>query len=228
MREADVWLPGATVHLVKPQSKLPWPAADLHVVNYDILQRHTESLMELRARALVLDESQYIKNPAAKRTKAALALSKEALWQGAHVLLLTGTPVLNRPVELVTQMEALGVKLAGLSSSSFKERYCGPVTFPVKGGKTITKYDGAFFTLLPILLWSSDSGRVRSFIRRIECRRAAVAPLLRALVPAAPQARRSGRSAAQAVRADGGGAFRRGHGQVQAQAAGAGGGGEEG
>lgn len=164
VREAAVWLPGAAVHLVKPQSKLPWPAADLHVVNYDILQRHTESLMELRARALVLDESQYIKNPAAQRTDAALALSKEALRQGAHVLLLTGTPVLNRPVELVTQMEALGVTLAGLSSFSFKERYCGPATITVKG-RTIKTYDGAFFTLLPILLWSSDSGRVRSFIQ---------------------------------------------------------------
>ena len=84
-----------------------------------------------------MDESHYAKNPAAKRTKAILKLS-EAVPADGLVLLLTGTPILNRPVELVTQLKILG-KLEEVAPTptkgrrdaksyefSFKFRYCGP------------------------------------------------------------------------------------------------------
>ena len=77
------------------------------MLNYDILDAHRERLAERGLRALVLDESHYVKNPGAGRTKAAIALS-EGLPADALRLALTGTPVLNRPEELVTQLRALG------------------------------------------------------------------------------------------------------------------------
>jgi SWI/SNF-related matrix-associated actin-dependent regulator 1 of chromatin subfamily A len=77
------------------------------VVNYDILEAHSQRLAAIGLRALILDESHYVKNPRARRTKAAIELSsrlpKDALRFG-----LTGTPILNRPEELVSQLRVLG------------------------------------------------------------------------------------------------------------------------
>ena len=62
--------------------------------------------MGRQPKALILDESHYVKNPGARRTKAALKLAG-ALPRDALRLALTGTPVLNRPEELVAQLRVL-------------------------------------------------------------------------------------------------------------------------
>jgi SWI/SNF-related matrix-associated actin-dependent regulator of chromatin subfamily A-like protein 1 len=77
------------------------------VLNYDILEAHSQTLGERELRALVLDESHYVKNPGARRTKATLELA-ERLAPDALRLALTGTPILNRAEELVPQLRALG------------------------------------------------------------------------------------------------------------------------
>ena len=144
-REAASWLPGRRVHIVQASSREPWPVdAALIVINYDIVSRHVDELTALRPAALVLDESQYIKSEEAKRSQAALKLAADARARGALVLLLSGTPVLNRPLELVTQMVALGVRVANLSPLAFKNRYCDPREVRVPGRAfSITSFAGA-------------------------------------------------------------------------------------
>jgi SNF2 family DNA or RNA helicase len=121
-REFGTWLPGRTVTIVSgTKNGAGLPEADVTVINYDIL---TSWLTELKGRgfkALILDESHYVKNAKAKRTKAAKALAE----QTDTVLLLTGTPVLNRPSELISQLEILGV-LDGVFGGfwPFAKRYC--------------------------------------------------------------------------------------------------------
>jgi SNF2 family DNA or RNA helicase len=77
------------------------------VVSYDVLHRWIEPLGRRPPRALILDESHFCKNPAARRTRAAQAIAA-ALAPDAFVLLLTGTPIVNRPAELGAQLEILG------------------------------------------------------------------------------------------------------------------------
>lgn len=104
LREAERWLPSRSARTVDRQGI---PDADLTVVSYNALHEVAGAFSERPLRALVLDESHYCKNSSARRTQAALKVS-EALEADAMVLLLTGTPVVNRPEELVSQLRVLG------------------------------------------------------------------------------------------------------------------------
>ncbi len=110
-RETHIWLPNRTVAVLDGRTDVSWAGdaeeADIVVLNYDILEAHLARLAGRGLRALILDESHYVKNPRARRTKAALELA-ERLPTDALRFGLTGTPILNRPEELVAQLRILG------------------------------------------------------------------------------------------------------------------------
>ncbi len=100
-------------------------AADITIVNYDILPARLDELRALAPRALVLDESHYCKNAAAKRTQAAQRLAAAVPREGL-VLALTGTPVMNRPPELIAQLRIIGRLGDFGSGAQFGRRFRGP------------------------------------------------------------------------------------------------------
>ncbi|HEX2070080.1 MAG TPA: DEAD/DEAH box helicase [Thermoleophilaceae bacterium] len=110
-REAGIWLPERRVAVLEGRTGATWDAAaeqaEILVLNYDILEAHLSRLLDIGPRALILDESHYVKNPRAGRTKAALELAG-GLPDDALRLALTGTPILNRPDELIAQLRVLG------------------------------------------------------------------------------------------------------------------------
>jgi SWI/SNF-related matrix-associated actin-dependent regulator 1 of chromatin subfamily A len=118
-REAERWLPGRRVEVLEGKSA-GYEGADIVVVNYDVLGKHAETLKALGIEAIVLDESQYAKNRKAKRTR----LCKD-LAQGVSVrLLLSGTPLLSRPEEIISQLDIMG-RLDDLGGFwHFARRYC--------------------------------------------------------------------------------------------------------
>ncbi|WP_320669277.1 DEAD/DEAH box helicase [Patulibacter defluvii] len=110
-REAARWLPQRTVAVLHGRDPAQWlapetAAADLVVLNYEIVEDHLEALTARAARAVVFDESHYCKAPTAKRTKAALRLAATVPADGLK-LALTGTPVLNQPRELTSQLRLI-------------------------------------------------------------------------------------------------------------------------
>jgi superfamily II DNA or RNA helicase len=110
-RESLHWLPERRVAVLEGRRPRAFTEAaeeaEIVVVNYDILEAHCQRLAGLGLRALVMDESHYVKNPRARRTKAAIELANK-LPDDALRLGLTGTPILNRPEELVSQLRLLG------------------------------------------------------------------------------------------------------------------------
>jgi SWI/SNF-related matrix-associated actin-dependent regulator 1 of chromatin subfamily A len=110
-RESQHWLPGRSVVVLDGRTESTWTEraqqAEIVVLNYDILAAHAHRLAARGLRAFVLDESHYVKNPRAGRTRAAIELA-DRLSPDALRLALTGTPVLNRPSELVSQLRVLG------------------------------------------------------------------------------------------------------------------------
>jgi hypothetical protein len=122
-REAERWLPHRSVAVVSGTGGAA-PAADVTILNYEIVYAHRVRLALRKPRALVLDESHYVKNPRAKRTQAVRRLA-EGLEPDALRLALTGTPVMNHPEELIPQLRILGRLDDFGSGARFARRFQG-------------------------------------------------------------------------------------------------------
>jgi SWI/SNF-related matrix-associated actin-dependent regulator 1 of chromatin subfamily A len=98
--------------------------ADIVVIGYAVVSAWQEHLIERGVAALVVDEAHACKNRAAQRTKAVRALAKNVRPDGL-IMLLTGTPILNRPAELVSPLQILGVIREWGGVRGFLRQYCG-------------------------------------------------------------------------------------------------------
>lgn len=93
------------------------------VSNYEKLvvdKRLLEWIQQWRPRILVVDESQRIKNPSSKRTKAAISLADIADYR----YILSGTPILNNPMDIFSQWRVLDRGTSfGKNFFSFRLKY---------------------------------------------------------------------------------------------------------
>ncbi len=119
-REINKWLPHRTVNILSGKGNIA--NVDVNIVNYDIVGRFVEPIMHLKPMGLVLDESHYVKTSKTKRTEAVRDIAKKVPQSGT-VLLLSGTPVTNRPEELVSQLEILGMLSRFGGKWAFLKRY---------------------------------------------------------------------------------------------------------
>jgi SNF2 family DNA or RNA helicase len=98
--------------------------ATFYIVNYEAVVRDVvslRSLLRFKRLALVLDESHRIKTPNARVTRAVHRLSSHA----AKRVIMTGTPVANKPEDLWSQLFFLdGGATLGTSFGEFRRRYC--------------------------------------------------------------------------------------------------------
>lgn len=84
--------------------------ADLRAVDWDLI---------------ILDEAHYIKNPKAKRTRSVLGHRQLLPIEAKKIVLLTGTPMTNRPKDLWTICRFLDPDTFK-SEWAFLNRYCNP------------------------------------------------------------------------------------------------------
>jgi SWI/SNF-related matrix-associated actin-dependent regulator 1 of chromatin subfamily A len=102
-REVEMWLEIGDRIEVIDGGKPKMLSGDIVIINYDILKKWLPALKEYNIQIIIYDESHYIKSPKSLRSKAA----KELADGVPHKILLTGTPVLNRPAELWHQLQII-------------------------------------------------------------------------------------------------------------------------
>lgn len=91
---------------------------DILIINYDILaSEKMKWVSELDYDLIIADEAHKVKNKKAKRSAAYYALAKKV----DRKLMLTGTPILNRPIELFYIIESLGFDM---DYWRYARRYC--------------------------------------------------------------------------------------------------------
>jgi hypothetical protein len=96
------------------------PYADLVLTSYALVQRDIDALKDHRFHLAVLDEAQYVKNPAAKVAQAVCQLDAR------HRLCLSGTPVENHLGELWSLMKFLMPGFLG-GQEDFNRRFRNPI-----------------------------------------------------------------------------------------------------
>lgn len=94
------------------------PLDDIVIVNYDRLRKCEQDLASRKWDIIIGDESHCLKNSKAQRTRAFMKLHAE------RQILMTGTPLLNRPEELWTSLKWLDPE-RWQNWFYFAQRYCG-------------------------------------------------------------------------------------------------------
>lgn len=120
-RECAAWLTIAgKVSILGSEFKV----TRITITSYDRAVSHYDKLKDVGFEMVVADEGHMIKTPTAKRTKAVINLLYRAKRKA---LVLTGTPVVNRPIEIFGLLRNLAPDVIdGMTLTQFGNRYCGP------------------------------------------------------------------------------------------------------
>ncbi|XP_076626647.1 SWI/SNF-related matrix-associated actin-dependent regulator of chromatin subfamily A-like protein 1 [Colletes latitarsis] len=88
------------------------------ITSYDLLVRYVDAFERRMFGFVILDESHVLKSSKTSRYKAVQCIVSQA----CHVILLTGTPALSRPIELYTQINFIIPNFMGYQEYGI--RYC--------------------------------------------------------------------------------------------------------
>ena len=113
---------------------------DVVLTTYGTLRNDIELLKYCKFHHLILDESQYIKNPDSQAYRAVIQLN------ALHRLALTGTPVENSLTDLWAQLNFVNEGLLG-TQNSFRNAYINPI---LKNNKS--KEDALLHIIKPFIL----------------------------------------------------------------------------
>lgn len=90
-------------------------------MTYNLAANRQIDLEQFKFQSIIADEAHYLKSRDAKRTKTLLPILQSA----RRVILLTGTPVLARPVEIYNLLKVIRPDVCP-TFKEFTDRYCAP------------------------------------------------------------------------------------------------------
>lgn len=101
------------------------PETPVLIINYDILHTHKDYLDSVHWDIIVCDESHYLKNPKARRTKMVFGYKKKVQSLSAEFwLFMSGSQMFKTPVDLFTVVQKCDPQGLGKSWWDFVHRYC--------------------------------------------------------------------------------------------------------
>ena len=119
-REINKWIPNSSIQSIDSGKDVIEPGKEFYIVNYDLLRKHEQGLLDIGASVVILDEATYVKERKSQRTKATLKIAKSS----PHVLALSGTPILNKPIEFFNILNLIAPKVFK-SQWQFGHQCCG-------------------------------------------------------------------------------------------------------
>jgi len=105
-KESRKWTPGVRVHLIEDTNTPLEESCDLYIISWALLAERWEELARLRPQLIIGDEIHFAKNEDALRTQAMSSLCART----PHLLLLSGTPIINEESELEAIYNLFGTK----------------------------------------------------------------------------------------------------------------------
>lgn len=141
-RETKMWI-GRNAMVMDDKIKDSWHRyydigmADVFIVNYESLKKYfvasmpskgnlrksSDIIMDKRIdlfKSVIVDESHRCKNPHTQQAKLTLNIATGKEW----IILLTGTPVVNKPIDLFPQLAIINRLKEFGGKRGFFERYC--------------------------------------------------------------------------------------------------------
>lgn len=119
LKEIEGWMPNPNVQVLEGKDPSKPIVGDILIINYDILDDWVSVLKRIQPQVVIKDECHFIKNNNTKRTKAAKKLSKGV----PHVIALSGTPIVNRPIEGFNALRIVDDTVVP-SFWQYVQRYC--------------------------------------------------------------------------------------------------------
>lgn len=131
--------------LITPKTKT-FPGLDVVIINYELMTKWQEDLRRFEWDVMVIDEAHYVKNPTTKRAQEIFGRKKARTKEkrddatgevttttrlplepipAKRRLFLTGTPIVNKPIELWPLIQALDPDGLGSNFMRYAKRYCG-------------------------------------------------------------------------------------------------------
>ena len=90
-------------------------------MSYELATKRHQELHDLNFRIAIADEAHYMKSRGAKRSRLLIPILRKA----KRCLLLTGTPILNHPVEIYNLLKIIRPDI-WISFVEYTQRYCDP------------------------------------------------------------------------------------------------------
>ena len=112
-------LEGATVKKTDVLRHMNGKGLQVVVVNYESCWRLENDIAKWKPHMIICDESSKIKNPQAKQAKALHRLGKLSKYNA----ILTGTPIVNSPLDFFSQYKFLNDDIFGGSFYAFRSKY---------------------------------------------------------------------------------------------------------
>lgn len=120
-RELELWgLKEEKIQIISGKKNGYLLTGQIIIINYDILTPWLEAVMNYNPKVIIMDEIHYTKNSGAQRTSAAKRLAKKT----SHVIGLSGTPIVNRPIEFFNSINMIRPDVFP-SFWRFAHEFCG-------------------------------------------------------------------------------------------------------
>lgn len=133
-REAQQWFPDKKAAVIglgggkkRDQEILNAKDADIIILNYDIAKDVLPALQDagIEPKALICDEAHYVKDLKSQRGMAIQDMAHDLTQRRDSVVILaTGTPVINRPADLIAPLKIMGNLNEFGGWKGFVTRYC--------------------------------------------------------------------------------------------------------